>query len=120
VPIENLKGKTVFINFWATWCPPCIAELPDLEDLYQNLKDDKEIIFLFINIDKDIAKASRFIQRKNLKIPIFRIASALPESLNFQSIPTTFVISKSGELIMKHDGMGQFNTDGFVTFLKRN
>ncbi len=49
----DLKGKTVFLNFWATWCPPCRAEMPSLNELYNKLKDDDRIVFLFISEDED-------------------------------------------------------------------
>jgi thiol-disulfide isomerase/thioredoxin len=51
----DLKGKVVFINFWASWCPPCIAEFPSIEKFYSKFKDNDKIVFVMINLDDDIA-----------------------------------------------------------------
>lgn len=57
---NELKGKVVFINFWATWCPPCRAEMPSLNELYNKLKGDDHFVFLFLNEDDNIEKANFF------------------------------------------------------------
>ena len=58
ISTNDLKGKVVFINFWATWCPPCRAEMPSLNEMYNKLKDDNRYVFLFINEDEDPSKAT--------------------------------------------------------------
>ena len=62
VQLNDLKGKVVFINFWATWCPPCIHELPSIDQLRQSLKDNKDIVFLMVDVDGDIDKSSAFME----------------------------------------------------------
>src|SRR5690606_24536218 len=60
----SLKGKVVFINFWASWCPPCRAEFPSIEKLYSKFKDHSGILFLMINEDNDMAVAHNYLQRE--------------------------------------------------------
>lgn len=55
-PFSDFEGKVVFVNFWATWCPPCVAEMPDIHELYQEMKDE-DIAFVLISLDDDFDKA---------------------------------------------------------------
>lgn len=64
--VDELKGKVVLINFWASWCPPCRAEMPSLNALYNKLKNDDRFVFLFISEDEDLTKAKKFFRRKKL------------------------------------------------------
>ena len=54
---ESLRGKTIFMNLWATWCPPCVAEMPSIDALYHDFKEQHDIVFLIISEDKDFNKA---------------------------------------------------------------
>ncbi len=62
--LEDYKGQTLFINLWATWCPPCRAEMPHIEGLYQKVKGTKDLSFLMIALDKDFKKSKKFVQDK--------------------------------------------------------
>ena len=115
---NDLKGKIVFINLWATWCPPCIAEMPEIEDLYEELKNETNIEFVMLNLDQNRNKALEFIARKELNIPVYFKASALPPELTVRSIPTTFVIDPDGKIIFKHSGIASYNNEEFKSFLK--
>ncbi|WKN30695.1 TlpA disulfide reductase family protein [Porifericola rhodea] len=115
---QEYKGKTVFINFWASWCPPCVAEMPGIDKLYQDLKDREDIVFLIISEDEDQEKALSFMKKRSYHFPIYFPGSALPQSFLHQSIPSTFVISPEGKIVYKHEGMAQYNTDKFKAFLK--
>jgi thiol-disulfide isomerase/thioredoxin len=114
---EDYKGKTVFINFWATWCPPCIAEMPDINDLYAEVSSDVE--FLIISVDQDQGKAKRFVSNKGFDFPIFFPANQIPSNLKSNAIPTTLVISPDGRIVSKREGMAKYNTDAFKAFLKK-
>ncbi|HSN61268.1 MAG TPA: TlpA disulfide reductase family protein, partial [Ferruginibacter sp.] len=74
VSTAGLKGKVVFINFWASWCPPCQAEMPSLHGLYNKLKDDNRFVFLFINEDEDKEKATTYLKKNNYSFPIYSTA----------------------------------------------
>ncbi|MGH2643105.1 MAG: TlpA family protein disulfide reductase, partial [Chitinophagaceae bacterium] len=56
--LSSLKGKVVFINFWATWCPPCRAELPSIKKLYEKFKDNNKIMFLMVDVDEEYKHSS--------------------------------------------------------------
>ncbi len=116
----DFQGKTVFINLWATWCGPCIAEMPDIEDLYQEIGNDPDVMFVMLNLDQNREKAVEFIERKEYQMPIYYKASALPPELNVRSIPTTFVIDPEGKVIFRHSGIAAYNNDSFISFLKSN
>ncbi|WP_074409324.1 MULTISPECIES: TlpA family protein disulfide reductase [Aquimarina] len=65
--LNNYKGKTLYITFWATWCPPCIAEKPILEQMKNEFKEDENIIFIDISIDRDTKRWEKYITNKNPK-----------------------------------------------------
>ena len=114
---EEFKGKTVFLNFWATWCPPCVAEMPDIHNLYEKLAQDSEVAFVMISLDQDLEKAKAFIDRKEYQFPVYQLASRRPTVFQSQSIPTTFIISKDGNILSKHAGMAKYNTDKVINLL---
>jgi len=118
VPLAEFKDKTVFLNFWATWCPPCIAEMPDIHELYQH-PDSKDVAFVMVSVDKDLDKLQSFLQRKGYTFPVYRLSGSIPTELYSQSVPTTLVIAPSGQLMMKHAGIASYNTKSFRDFLRR-
>jgi len=116
VDFSTLEGKTVFINIWATWCPPCIAEMPDIQDLYE--KVNHEVVFVMISQDKDFETAKKFVSKKGFNFPIYQLATPLPGVYYSQSIPTTFVIAPNGKIVSKTTGMAKYDTEGFREFLE--
>ena len=114
----DLKGKVVFINFWASWCPPCRAEMPSLENLYQKLKDDQRIVFLFMNEDNDRNKAIQYLQKNHFTIPLFYSSGDVPNEIFSGTLPTTVVLDKEGKIVLKRQGMADYNSDDFIRQLK--
>jgi thiol-disulfide isomerase/thioredoxin len=112
------EGKVVFINFWASWCPPCVAEMPDIEKLYQQFKDDDRIVFMMVNLDNDPAKRDAFLERKNFDLPFYALAGNLPPELQSQAIPATYVVDKRGVVVMSRQGMASYTGDRFISWLK--
>ena len=119
INFEKFKGKVIFINLWATWCGPCRAEMADIQNLYSKIKNDK-IVFVMLSIDEDKnkTKVESYIRNKAFTFPVFMPSGYLSEQLNVPSIPTTFVISKDGKIIMKEVGTKNYNTDKFKKFLE--
>ncbi len=115
ISFTEYQGKVVFINFWATWCPPCIAEMPDINSLYSETKD--QIQFVMISLDQDERKAREFIQRKNFKFPVYFLRSTLPPVYDTHSIPTTYVLDTNGVVKVENHGMAKYNTEEFKAFL---
>ncbi|HKK44456.1 MAG TPA: TlpA disulfide reductase family protein [Balneolaceae bacterium] len=115
--LNKYSGKVVFINFWATWCPPCVAEMPDIQSLYENYQNNPEITFLMISLDQSPEKARKFIRRKKFSFPVFMPAGAIPDRFQSQVVPTTFVINQRGSIVLERNGMAEYDTDRFHTFL---
>lgn len=115
---DSLKGKVIFINFWATWCPPCRAEMPSLEAMYQEFKDDDNYAFIFINEDEDILKAKKYLAANNYSMPLLVKTSTFPSSLYSGTLPTTLILNKEGVLLMKHTGVGNYNAKKFMEEMK--
>ena len=113
----EFEDKVVFINFWATWCPPCIAEMPDIHDLYQEMKF-RDIEFVLISLDDDFQKAKDFVKKKEFEFPIYQLASPLPQVYESSAIPTTYVISPKGKIVVSKSGMAKYNTKKFKSFLE--
>ncbi len=114
---QDLKGKVVFMNIWATWCPPCVAEMPGIHQLYQ-LVNQEEIVFVMLSVDDDKDKLKRFMERKGYTFPVYILEDNLPEIYQTQSIPTTFVISPEGKIVFKEEGMANYDTEDFRQFLQ--
>lgn len=114
----SLKGKVVFINFWASWCPPCRAEMPSILALYQQLKQDDRFVFLFINEDDDSTKAIQYLKNNNYNLPLCYRSGTIPAEMFSGSLPTTLVINKAGKIVLKHEGMAGYDTEKFINGLK--
>jgi thiol-disulfide isomerase/thioredoxin len=114
----DLKGKVVFINFWASWCPPCRAEMPSLNALYQKFKDDDRFVFLFVNEDEDAAKAKAYLQKEGFAFPFVASAGDMPVAIFSGTLPTTLVLDKKGNAVLKHEGLARYNTGEFIEQLK--
>ncbi|WP_422105077.1 TlpA family protein disulfide reductase [Winogradskyella sp.] len=101
------KGKVVFVNFWATWCPPCIAEMPSLQALYNDYKDRVE--FLFVTND-NFKTVENFKTKEGYTFEVFNPLSKVPEELTSRSIPRTFIINKKGEIVVDESGALDWNS----------
>jgi thiol-disulfide isomerase/thioredoxin len=117
VSFDAFRNKVVFLNFWATWCPPCIAEMPDINNLYQEV-DKSKIVFVMISLDKSFESAKAFVDKKGYDFPIYTLKSSLPEVFSRSAIPTTFVVSPEGKIVVEKQGMAKYNTNKFKRFLK--
>lgn len=113
--LSEFKGKTIFMNLWATWCPPCIAEMPNIQRLYDDI-DNENIVFVMASLDQDPQKARDFIARKGFTFPVYSVI-AKPRVYDSSVVPTTYVISPGGNIVLEHRGMAKYDTDSFKDFL---
>lgn len=104
---KDTKGKVVFVNFWATWCPPCIAEMPSIQALYKDYKND--VVFLFVTNDA-FKTVEKFKTKNNFTFEVFNPISSVPNKLETQSIPRTFIINKKGEIVIDKSGALNWNS----------
>jgi thiol-disulfide isomerase/thioredoxin len=117
IQLSDYRGKTLFINLWASWCGPCRAEMPHISELYKSVKDQPDLAFLLIGLDNDIEKSRKFLDGKSWSFPTAHASYGLNESLQSQSIPTTLVVNPEGKITFYQEGMSNFNTDEFREFL---
>ncbi len=105
--IEIGTGKVTFISYWATWCPPCIAELPSIQKMYDDYGD--QVDFLLIT-HEDPRVVGRFLEKKAYHLPVFIPRMAPPEKLVDRSIPTNYLIDKNGKIIIKETGAANWDS----------
>lgn len=96
-------GKITVVNFWATWCPPCREEMPQLEKFAQALPPD--VVFYAVNIQETAEKANAFLQQNNYKMPVLLDSDGAVASIyKINAIPTTVIIDKTGKIRFRKAG----------------
>ncbi|MBZ9651997.1 TlpA family protein disulfide reductase [Psychroflexus montanilacus] len=107
VNFTQSKGKLVLVNYWATWCAPCIAEMPDLQKLYTDYKEEVDFYFITSEAPEVVEP---FLERENYTLPPYYFLSSPPNVLKSSSLPTTFLIGKDGDIIIKKTGAANWNS----------
>jgi peroxiredoxin len=111
--LSDYRGKKVILNFWATWCPPCKAEIPDMEKFYSNYKE-KNIAILGVNLTKaeqDQSAVKSFVKEYGVTYPIpLDKESSVAEMYQVSAIPTSYIIDPQGIIIQKIVGPMDFET----------
>lgn len=107
VDLSIYKGKTIFINFWATWCRPCIEELPSIENA-QNILRSKDVIFLLAS-SESLEEIQDFKKNQPYKLKYVRVENS--EALNIQALPTTFIFGPEGKLVYSEAGYRKWDED---------
>ena len=102
--LADYRGKWVLVNYWATWCPPCREELPELEVFYSNHKDTA--VVLGVNMeDIDTGKLRKFVEEQFLSFPILRGTRAAANALGpVPGLPTTYLVTPAGEVVARQVG----------------
>lgn len=104
VSLKDFKGKKVFLNFWASWCPPCKAEMPDIEKLYQETKDT-DLVILAVDLGEDTPTVKNFISKNKYDFNVLLDSDQnVGRMYSITSIPTSFFIDKDGNIINKRVG----------------
>lgn len=104
---ERKKGEVIFINFWATWCPPCVAEMPSLQKLYDDYGN--RVAFMFVAND-DSEKVTKFLIKKGYNIPVYYSKTKNPDVLTSKVLPTTYIINREGRIIVAEIGATDWNS----------
>ena len=119
IDLGSLKGKVVFLNFWATWCPPCLAEMPSVNKLYNQFSNDRDVVFVLVDADSDFGKAQKYMDGKGYKLPVYNAASSIPEVIFKGSLPTTVVFDKKGRIAYNEAGAANYGSEKFIDFIKK-
>jgi thiol-disulfide isomerase/thioredoxin len=118
VDLSSFKGKIVFVNLWATWCPPCREEIPSIEALAGKV-DTENAVFILLSLDKNFEVARKFAEEENLTVPIYYPAEKLPALFNIDGIPATFIFNGNGDLIKQNNGADDYDTEEYQHILSR-
>src|SRR5699024_8418374 len=113
VTLSDFKDDVIFINLWASWCPPCIAEMPTIETLHSKVADNEDIHFVMLSMDQKQEKANNYINGEDFSFSHYFPASSLPQTFRSDYLPTTYVISKEGEIVFSHEGLGDYSSPEF-------
>jgi thiol-disulfide isomerase/thioredoxin len=116
VNFSEAKGKVIIVNYWATWCPPCIAEMPSFQELHTDYKD--RVAFYFIS-GEDHETTNNFLKRKGYDFNSYRMLSDDPKPLNGYTLPSTFVIDKNGSIVIEKVGAADWNSQNFRNTLEQ-
>ena len=115
--LRDFKGKTLFINYWATWCNPCLAEMPSMVELYNQYKDNQDIVFLYLSKENRNTIIDYLPKDEILsQLPLYKIISD-DELFSTRGIPTTFIVDSSGEVVVKDVGSAIWNDQSVIDYL---
>jgi cytochrome c biogenesis protein CcmG/thiol:disulfide interchange protein DsbE len=105
VALADSKGKVVLVNFWATWCGPCRAEIPDLVELQKKYKDRLQILGLAVD-DEDLGAIKKFAARFGVNYPVALATNEIRLQYGgIPALPTSFVLDSEGRVVQKHEGL---------------
>jgi thiol-disulfide isomerase/thioredoxin len=116
IDLSQYKGKTVFINFWATWCKPCVAEMPSLQRMTEKLKGGN-IVFLFAS-DEISTEIEEFKNTKGYALDFVRVENF--SDLNIMGLPTTFIFDKNGKLIFSEMGAREWDSEESISLITKS
>jgi thiol-disulfide isomerase/thioredoxin len=115
--MSDFLGKWVVVNYWATWCPPCLEELPELEHFHAANRDDKAVVLGFNTESLSHAELSRFADDYMLSFPIISSEQATPSFGAIPGLPTTFLIDPQGKTVARQ--VGPVTADMIESFIAK-
>ncbi len=113
---SDLEGKVIFINFWATWCPPCRAEMPSIQEFYEKYKE--KVVFI-MQSDEEADVINKFLQKNKYTFPVYNSLANYPNVLQVSSIPATYVIDTNGKVVVHEVGAVDWNSDKFTSYIDK-
>jgi len=118
ISLSDFRGKILFLNFWATWCPPCRYEMPSMEKLYKKLKN-KSFAMVGIDLQEPASLVRAFVKNFELTFPILLDSSGdVGRLFGIRSIPTTFILDKEGGIIGQALGPRDWDSDKSIAFFE--
>ena len=117
--LRNFENKVLFINYWATWCNPCLAEMPSMVELYNQYKENDNIVFLYLS-KEDTDTIIDYIPKDDSlgQLPIYKVVTD-DDLFSTRGIPTTFIVNRNGEIVIKDVGSAVWNDQSVVDYLDK-
>lgn len=109
------QNKVAIINHWATWCPPCVAEMPSFQKLYNTFGE--RVDFYFVTSEKP-DRVTGFMKKNKYNLPVYLQNFEAPEQLQGTVLPTTFLISKEGKIVIAEEGVADWNSNKIRALLE--
>ena len=115
--LRNFENKVLFINYWATWCNPCLAEMPSMAELYNQYKENNNIVFLYLS-KEDADTIIDYIPKDDSlgQLPVYKVVTD-DDLFSTRGIPTTFIVNRNGEIVIKDVGSAVWNDQSVVDYL---
>ena len=105
---NDAQDQVILINFWATWCPPCIAEMPSLQKLYDDYRDKIKILLVS---SEELKLIQDFLDKNDYNFSVHQPVTEIPKKLQSRSIPRTFLIDKQGNIVIDKSGAADWNSE---------
>jgi peroxiredoxin len=115
-PLDDYRGRVLVLNVWATWCPPCVAELASLEALAAAVADlDVDVLLVS---PEDPGTVATFAARHGYDLPLLTEDRRVPQSLGPLVLPTTFVVDRDGRIVLRHRGAADWSDPAVTAFVR--
>ena len=112
----DFSGQVLVLNFWATWCGPCVAEMPSLSRLREATSDVD--VALACVTREPVEKVRAFLDKRDVDLPIYVLDGDEPECFKSRGIPATFVLDKKGTIVLRHFGAAAWDDESVVGFVR--
>lgn len=115
----ELEGRPLFINFWATWCAPCVAELPSIQALIARMRESDDRFRFLLVTDEEAPLVDAFLRRREDlgDLPVYLAHEGVPAELWFVVRPTTFIVDCEGKIVLRHTGPADWSAPSVRSFL---
>lgn len=118
--LSDLKGTVIFVNFWATWCPPCIDELPSIQRLSKRFEGNADFKMVTILYNDDINRVNYYMKEMNYTFPVYIDSDgSAAEKFGITGVPETFIIDKKGTLRNKVIGPSEWDSQYVIELLSK-
>lgn len=114
--LDAFRGRVVFLNFWATWCKPCVQEMASIARLAEVL-EDTDVAFVLVSPEREAA-IQRFARLHGLDLPLYREVQDVPSDFGVIGLPTTVVLDTQGQIVLRHFGAAAWDQSGVEDFLR--
>lgn len=117
--LEQYRGKVVFLNFWATWCPPCRAEMPSMQTLYDTLEPDG-LVILAVNVLEDRDTVSAFVEEQGFTYPVMLDTDGRASMrYSVRAYPTTYLLDRAGNVLAVRPGQHEWATPEMIAGFRK-